>query len=385
MGDFVPPPRPRELIPPLLACLPTAFVSPRPPPALLPLLSPILRQRVHLLSATSSTSDNWLALLSWDSERASKLPNVVERIHIEPHPVSGEIEIEDPKRILYRRLDSETLHSQLQLEGLELIAVYLWCLGNGGPNEKGWKLAELRSLEDVDDGTTWYGSISEANEHADIVLRSSQSNNNSLRVTDGTNARKDSPRDEDDDDSYWAAYDRTPGRTPSVKRSPAPDVSSLQLPTATELEYFARYVSEIQPAMDPEDPDEAALEPHESTLNGHIVIPQLQAIPSQPFEARNFHPKEYDSSLQVEAALPNGVRQEDEMKSPKPRSRSSSPVEKLEQRARSVSSAEFGIKQHISTDIKSLYRLAKSAGIDREEFDRIVRTELDVLSFMDDE
>ena len=45
----------------------------------------------------------------------------------------------------------------------------------------------------------------------------------------------------------------------------------------------------------------------------------------------------------------------------------------------------MGIKQHISTDIKSLYRLARSAGIDREEFERIVKTELDVIGFMDND
>ena len=60
-------------------------------------------------------------------------------------------------------------------------------------------------------------------------------------------------------------------------------------------------------------------------------------------------------------------------------------VERLEKNARSASSAEFGIKQHISTDIKSLYRLARPAGIDRDEFERIVKTELDVLGFMDKE
>jgi hypothetical protein len=42
-----------------------------------------------------------------------------------------------------------------------------------------------------------------------------------------------------------------------------------------------------------------------------------------------------------------------------------------------------GIKQHISTDIKSLYRLAKSGGIERAEFERIVKTELDMLAMMD--
>ena len=48
-----------------------------------------------------------------------------------------------------------------------------------------------------------------------------------------------------------------------------------------------------------------------------------------------------------------------------------------------LSRAQMGIKQHISTDIKSLYRLAKSVGMDRDEFERVVKRELEVLSFMD--
>ena len=45
--------------------------------------------------------------------------------------------------------------------------------------------------------------------------------------------------------------------------------------------------------------------------------------------------------------------------------------------------AEMGIKQHIATDIKSLFRLARSVGMDRREFERIVRTELDLLALME--
>jgi hypothetical protein len=72
---------------------------------------------------------------------------------------------------------------------------------------------------------------------------------------------------------------------------------------------------------------------------------------------------------------------------PRPMSASSeSSVEKLEQQAERIehqAQAEVGIKQHISTDIKSLYRLARSVGISREEFGRIVQTELELLPMMD--
>src|ERR1700722_5722616 len=103
MVMYIPPPAPRDLLPPLLACLPTAFASSRPPPALLPLLSPILRQRVQLLSCES-----WLPLLCWDAHAASKLPGIIENIQLEPPPVSGEVELRDVETIQYRRLDPET-------------------------------------------------------------------------------------------------------------------------------------------------------------------------------------------------------------------------------------------------------------------------------------
>ena len=57
--------------------------------------------------------------------------------------------------------------------------------------------------------------------------------------------------------------------------------------------------------------------------------------------------------------------------------------ERLEREAESHSQAELAIKQHISTDLKSLFRLARTAGIDREEFERIVKRELDVLPLLE--
>jgi hypothetical protein len=47
------------------------------------------------------------------------------------------------------------------------------------------------------------------------------------------------------------------------------------------------------------------------------------------------------------------------------------------------SQAELAIKQHISTDIKSLFRMARASGIDREEFERIIQRELEVLPLLE--
>jgi len=388
--QYIPPPNPRELLPPLLACLPTAFVAPKPPPALLPLLTPILEQRVHLHTASGPTSDSWLKLLSWDAERASKLPGIVEDIQLEPHPVSGEIELEDVEKIQYRRLDPETLHSRLELGEFGLLPLYLWCTGDGQGNDEGWKLAELRSLEDHDDGTEWFESIEEANEHSMGAQTRSTPLTEGVNGTNGSNGNSNSngvkeqkSKAEDDDDDYWASYDQTPqaGQTP-MKRSPAPpQTSTAQAPSSSELEYFARYMSEVQPAMDPHDPEEEGMAPGESTLNGNAIIPSTRSPQHEPAETTNLGPSGYDSSLPPPQQ--NGASLEG-MAHPRPSSSSSArSVERLEQNAVKLSHAEVGIKQHISTDVKSLFRLARSAGIERTEFERIVKTELEMLTMMD--
>ncbi|KAK5127073.1 hypothetical protein LTR85_008432 [Meristemomyces frigidus] len=387
---LAPPPNPRELLPPLLACLPTAFLSPRPPPALLPLLAPILRQRMNFVaSSTPSGNDGWLPLLSWDQQRASKLPAAVERMQIEPHPVSGEIEIEDVRPAKYRRLDDETLHTRLEVEQFDLLPVYVWCEsdehGGTGP---GWKLTELRSLEDVEDGTEWFDTPSEAddaaNSHSFGVPQSSGNGNGHAAYAIPAD------NEEDDEDDYWGAYDRTPSQTPAQKHSPAPPTnSSLQMSnrqrTQSELEYFARYGAEVQPAMDGHDPDEEYPELGESTLTGDALVRS---------QARNLNTN--DSGPNDDPATATSLDRSThhaDVSMPRPISPTSShsSVDKLEERAAAMSSdddhnndrAQLGIKQHISTDIKSLFRLARSAGMDRKEFERVVRTELDVLGLME--
>jgi len=303
------------------------------------------------------------------------LPAAVERIHIEPHPVSGEVEIEDVDEIQYRRVDPETLHCRLHVEEFNLLPIYLWCMGDGQGGGSGWRLAELRTLEDKDDGSEWQESVQDAD-------RNSGHSGVNRRLQDG----KAEP-DDDDDSAYWAAYDQTPGRTPA-KRSPAPAAnksnSSVQLPTTSELAYFARYMDEVQPAMDQNDPSQQGIAPGESTLNGNT-----REVRRDPNELTT---SDFDSPLPSQQSAFNGggfVRPtdaEDTILHPRPSSSSSSmsgSVGKLEREAASHSQAEVGIKQHISTDIKSLYRLARSAGIDRVEFERVVMTELEMLSMMD--
>ncbi|KAF2836425.1 hypothetical protein M501DRAFT_996598 [Patellaria atrata CBS 101060] len=390
MVQYIPPPD-TSLLQPLLACLPTAFVSSRPPPALRPILSPILRQRTQLLSGSNHSSDSWLLLLSWDPQRAAKLPALVENIQIEPHPVSGEIELSEVKDIKYRRLDSETLHARVPLDQFDLLPIFLWCMNDEVGGGNGWRLAELRALEDIDDGTEWFDTMTEA---TDASKNSFSNGTNAVNGTNGSSAEQE--KDEDDDDDYWASYDRTPGRTPAQKRSPAPGSTSVQLPTRSEIEYWTRYATEVQPAMDAEDPDEAGPGPGQSTLSGNELTSRVLREPQvEPTATTNLGPQGYDSSLpppfvNSDATISNGhpTIEQSEIEHPRPSSSASSlsgSVEKLEQQAANQTQAEIGIKNHISTDIKSLFRLARSAGIPREEFERIVKTELDVLTMLEND
>ncbi|KAJ9648332.1 hypothetical protein H2199_001186 [Coniosporium tulheliwenetii] len=264
----------------------------------------------------------------------------------------------------------------------------------------------MRALEDLDDGTEWFGSIEEANQGAGARGAGTNGiNGHAEPVLAG-----EGDADEDgDDDSYWAAYDRTPGRTPA-KRSPAPNTgrqSSIQLPTTSELEYFARYAAEVQPAMDPHDPDEedAAAAAGGSTLNGDSITRGMPAPQPEVETAETTDLGSLSRDSAIPAPLqPNGHFESgrdrtntttsnlsapaynDAIESPRPSSSASSlsgSVARLQQQAEEHSQAEVGIKQHISTDIKSLFRLARSAGIERAEFERIVRTELDCLGLMD--
>ncbi|KAI5369279.1 hypothetical protein Slin15195_G001550 [Septoria linicola] len=393
---LAPPPEPRNLLPPLLACLAAAFASPQPPPALLPLLAPILRQRVSFLS--SSTTDGWLPLLSWDTGRGAKLPKAVEHVNLEPHPVSGELELEDVRSVKYRRLDQETLQARLEVEQFDLLPIYVWCENDEhGSSGAGWRLAELRTLDDTEDGTQWFESAAEASEAAGSGAPTVAHTNGHATVAADT-------ADDDDNDDYWAAYDRTPGRTPArtpAKRSPAPFASSAVRSTMNreEDDYYARYGEEVQPAMDSHDPDEDYGEAGQSTLNGHALagVPAPVAAPARTDSADYYaslqpHKEWQANDSAIATATDRSPEQTSEnLSMPRPISPASShsSIGHLEEKAAEMSSgndqAQLAVKQHISTDVKSLYRLAKASGMSRADFEGIVRRELDVLSMFDED
>jgi len=409
MQPPIPQPRAEELLAPLLASLPAASISPQPPQALLPILSPILRQRVQLFSSSStSSSEPWLPLLCYDSSQSSKLQTIVKNERFEPHPVSGEVEIdwETETSTSYKRIDSETLQSLVSLRDLSLCVKLIWCTNDELGGGDGWRIGEVSVLEPNDD--SWgLRSIGQAEE----AFRSQPvSQLSSYNRTNGTNSLLTPEAEEgDDDDDYWAQYDNTPARTPAPQRSPAPAATQQRAGVEDEESYYAQYAS-VQPAMDNHDPDEAKQNGDiESSLGKDEITQELQ---QQQQHAQFSHPTIgqdrdlHNSSLTWseghddasaaeytnEHTMMDDVDRVEGLAHPRPGSSTGSSgsdaVERLERRAAARENreqSEVGIKQHIGTSIKSLYRLAKVAGIDREEFERIVKTEMACLALMDED
>ncbi|KAI6715591.1 hypothetical protein JHW43_001944 [Diplocarpon mali] len=387
------PPRTEEILAPLLASLPAATISPSPPKALLPKLSPILRQRVQILSSTGP--EPWLSLLCYDASSAPKLEQAVKNEAFEPHPVSGEVELDwDNVRSRYKRVDEETLQCVVSLLDIELGVKLIWCANDEIGGGDGWRIGEVNVLDSIEE--IWGQSSIPDAERAFETLRT-QGNQSSNTRKNGTNSLPTPDvEEEQDDDEYWAQYDNTPARTPASNHSPALQAMAVDggldtQSTEHEASYYAQYAG-VQPAMDNYDPDEAQQSGSiESSLGKDEITHELH-------QHLTTHPDLHNTSAAWSAtdvegpAVYNNIYRAEGLVHPRPGSSTGSSgsgtVAKLEKKAAAHAvreHSEVGVKQHISTSVKSLYRLAKVAGIEREEFERIVRTELDCLGLMDED
>ncbi|KAF3769007.1 hypothetical protein M406DRAFT_44515 [Cryphonectria parasitica EP155] len=418
MSSTIWPPNLRDILTPLLPSLPTASLSSQPAPAILRLLSPILRQRVQLLSSTSN--EPWLRLLTYDKGAESRLAEVARSDRLEPHPVSGEVEVdwEYDARTQYRRLDEETLQALVVMEEFDLLFRLVWCVNDEAGGGDGWRVGEVSVPEKSSPFASFQGqpSIPEAERafqergsNTDKISTLQAPNTDAHpapQIAEGSSNKNNSyDDDDDDDDDYWARYDATPARTPQVGRSPAPVSSGQQYqPEATRKSvpddeeddaYYSQYDS-VQPAMDSHDPDEAHM------AEQHRVS---TAAPAPPLGLQ--HPADHSSGSAAGgeetdgsnggwtlAPTPSARSQEDEERTaalahPRPASSASSKgsdtVLKLEQEAGRQEQNEFGVKQHVSRSIRSLFLLSRTAGIDRDEFERMVKTELDVLGMVEND
>lgn len=377
----------RDVVGPVLLSLPPAAIATQVSENVLPLLTPILRQRVQLLSPSST--EPWIRLLCYDPAKAAKLAEIAKSDRLEAHPVSGEVEIDwgYDAETQFRRLDEETLQALVALKDMELAFQLVYC--SGDPTSQGWKVGEV-GVTDTPSPFASFGGVSTIAE-ADRQFRESHTKKNvpapqppraalQVAVHDVSND------DDDDDDDYWARYDATPARTPAAKGSPAP--MSMQAaqntgPTTDEEDYYAQYDS-VQPAMDGHDPDEEAnlqeLTPPPSTLPR--PIPQRHnGYSDEEVELNETNGAWTLAEPPKSPSLTSRAVEDPNLVHPRPESSASSnaSVEKLE-----AAAENFGVQQHISRSVKSLYMLGRASGIDREEFERVVKRELELLKLMED-
>jgi hypothetical protein len=312
---------------------------------------------------------------------------------LEPHPVSGEVEVDwdyDAKT-RYRRLDPETIQALVVVEDLGLTFQLVYCVGDQEGGGDGWRVGEVSVADKSSPFGAFggYSSVSEAEkafEGTSSTKPGAQSD--PLAISSGFDAF------EEDDDGYWDRYDgtpaRTPARSPALKRSPAPQsmqTSSSQLgdyrSASAEDAYYAQYDS-VQPAMDNDDPDGKP---------EHVqVAPPLGLGTVERMESNELNETNGTWTLAERERSPS-IPEDDERTAalvhPRPASSASSngsqTVAKLEETAGRQEQNEFGVKQHVSRSIRSLYLLSRASGIDREEFERLVKTELDVLGLVQDQ
>ncbi|KAI2618500.1 hypothetical protein GGR54DRAFT_158937 [Hypoxylon sp. NC1633] len=376
----------QQVLGPVLPSLPAAALSATPPENILPHLSPILRQRVQLLS--SSSSEPWIRLLCYDPAKVTQLKEIAQSDRLEPHPVSGEVEIDwdYDAETRYRRVDEETIQALVVVRDLNLTFRLVYCTGD--PVGDGWKVGEVGLAEQPSPFSS-FGGVSTIVEAERQFRESKSKTSQSSGLSNSRGAIELDDDNDDDDDDYWARYDATPARTPAVKRSPAPQ-STQGVAAADEDDYYAQY-DDVQPAMDNHDPDE------EANLEG--IAPPLGLGARSSMRAANGSDEEEVEVNETHGAwtLAKAPRSpsthsrrsgdDPNLVHPHPRpassAGSSASVEKLEAAAAKQEQNDFGVKQHVSRSIKSLYMLSRASGIDREEFERLVKIELDTLGLME--
>ncbi len=386
------PPDARDVVAPLLPSLPGAAMCSQPATGVLPLLSPILRQRVQFLSASST--EPWIRLLSYDTAKAARLPDIARSDRLAPHPVSGEVEVDWDCDVetTYKRLDNETLQALVLIRDLDLVFRLVYCAGD---SDGGWRVGEV-SIPDQPSAFSSFGGYPSIAEAEQAFAAGSTTNGSAANAVNGVQnnltVQDDNNNDDDDDDDYWARYDATPARTPAVKRSPAPaslrasHAGAVNRSSSAEEAYYAQYDT-VQPAMDRHDPDEVV---DAAEVPPPLGLAHPAAKPQENGEGPELNETQGAWTLADALEIPDDDERVANLLHPRPASASSHSskgsvtVAKLEESAEKQDQNEFGVKQHVSRSIKSLFLLSRAAGIDREEFERLVKTELDVLGMMED-
>ncbi|KAL6800292.1 hypothetical protein J3E68DRAFT_397879 [Trichoderma sp. SZMC 28012] len=400
-----------NLLAPILPALPAAAISTEPAVGILPLLSPILRQRVNLFSSPST--EPWIKLLCYDTTKAAKLAELVQNGSLEPHPVSGEVEVDwsYDAQSRFRRLDQETLQALIVLTEIGLAFQLVYCVNDAAGGGDGWRVGEI-TLADKASPFSQFGGVPTVAE-AEAKFQEAKITSPTVTYNNGSTTSSEDLMDDEDDDGYWDRYDATPARTPANNRSPAPRTGASAATTSASAahlgaynasavmeddddDYYAQY-DDVQPAMDNHDPDEEAqlrafvqpplgLGRANNAADSFIVTDPNETRRSWSFDDADKASNSGSINNQAKSDLPSA--QELALLHPRPESSASSngshTVARLEASAGKQEQNEFGVKQHVSRSIRSLFLLARSSGIEREEFERLVREEMDVLSMIED-
>ncbi|KAI5849041.1 hypothetical protein BZA05DRAFT_81219 [Tricharina praecox] len=337
MSDSIHPPLPSTLLPPLLAHIPSTLTSPTPPESLYPLLTHLLRSRVKLLSSPN----NWASLLTWNATHGAALVSHLSTLDLTPHPSSGELELGHAQLNGIKRLDEETLNASLELADWGLTVIYTWSPNDPEGEDDAWRVLDVHASSCAEDTALWHATVAAA-EEAFSASRST----GGRKLSDATPLLPQEAaaqgEEEEDDDDYWAMYDRSSAATPAAKELPNPP---------SEEAYFSQY-DEVVPALD-------------SSIYSGSADSEVHTMATSPTSSPPHAPR----PLSAGSAGSDGKL-----------------AARLEEQAQNTGiQVEIAVKQHISTSLKSMYRLAKQAGIGREEFAGIINTEVSMLSMMDDD
>ncbi|KAF3923038.1 hypothetical protein ABW20_dc0104468 [Dactylellina cionopaga] len=401
----IPSPSLTDLLPPFLSHIPASFASPKPPPSLPPLLTPLTRSRLTHLSFNITSSDSsWLSLLTWS-------PNPSDGQSLHEHLSSQDYyflhQTPSPNTFHckgFRRLDAETLQSLISIPEIELLVLYQFTtddlLSESGDIGNAWKVHDVRLADDEEallPAGIFHASIEAAEEEFRTNPRASSS---SIVASGNTGA---SAVEEDDDDDYWGRYGEEdtessagdhhdhPAATVSQQHSPVQIAASVLArrmlqednEDREEDEYFARYAN-VEAVLDKPSSETTAVPASASReVDRRDSVSTAQTSTSVTFDHHNLstpltaftNPSTKVSPIVTTISQPQQQSQMWENRKV---------VADLEDAAAVHTQGEVAIQQHISTSIKSLYRLWKAGGMDGEEFGRFLEREVEVLKVVEE-
>ncbi|KAF3120689.1 hypothetical protein TWF703_002347 [Orbilia oligospora] len=421
MVASIPPPTLSSLLPAFLAQLPASFASPKPPPSLPPLLTPLTRSRLTHLSFNLTTENSWLSLLTWSSTPSDGQT-------LQEHLASQDYyflhQPPSPNTFVnkgYRRLDSETLQCLVSVPELEVVVLYQFVaddlISEEGEIGNAWKVHDVRLADDEEEaflraGGFW-SSIDAAEEEFRIVPKyggysygNNDSNNNLYQPQ-----KQEAVDDEDSDDDYWGRYDDEETESVAGGEEPGPAIAASLLARRVlqgqteerqqeeegdkeEEEYYARYAN-VEPVLDNPTPTTVPQTTGTEGIDRRDSISTNLTSASTTFDAQTMstpltaftHPSTKVSPVIQATTLANHptVTSSHSHSNPKPEiATAKRVVAGLESAAEVHTQNEVAIQQHVSTSVKSLYRLWKAGGMDCEEFGRFLEREVEVLKVVEE-